>query len=128
MLLRLLGHLLSCAALSNHAACLQARAQNGMPPPTSRTQSRLQHSPLRSQQLEQEPDQQSDQQGLKGPPFTQDELEHRDAGADEGCEQVGHWACSWGTAVSRGPQASAAREGQEQVAALSLPVRTPGQP
>eukprot|EP00891_Asterochloris_glomerata_P008203 jgi/Astpho2/8203/fgenesh1_pg.00120_%23_110_t len=65
----------------------KARAQNGMPPPTSRTQSRLQHSPLRSQQLEQEPDQQSDQQGLKGPPFTQDELEHRDAGADEGCEQ-----------------------------------------
>ena len=72
-----------------------------MPPPVSRTQSRLQHSPLRSHQLEQEQDQQSNKQDLQGRCLSQDELEHRDAAAEEACERVGHWACSWGRAVSR---------------------------
>ena len=67
-----------------------------------RTQSRLQHSPLRGHQLEQKQDQRSDKQDLQGRLLSQDELEHRDAGAEEACEQVGNWACSWGRAVGRG--------------------------
>ena len=74
-----------------------------MPAPVSRTQSRLQQSPLRNHQLEQEQDQQSDKQDLEGHSLSQDELEHRGAGADEACEQVGHWACNWARVVSRVP-------------------------